>query len=185
MHITSVRWECKGGWKSSHNLQRIFLMLAHFQLPAFQKHTHLQSLRSELHCWCLFYLFSAEQRNNQYHGWLQKWEGWSKSCLSNTRLECPTLCHKKSFCFGHISNLLLTKLATQVFLYTVYISIYTFESLDQILWCCHSNKKSSAVLSLGTIYLVCIFLTFESVDVHPMVLPFKWNLFNGTFTWYY
>ena len=32
------------------------------------------------------------------------------------------------------------------------------------LWCYHSNETSSAVLSHGTIYLVCIVLTFESVD---------------------
>ena len=32
------------------------------------------------------------------------------------------------------------------------------------LWCYHSNETSSAVRSHGTIYLVCIVLTFESVD---------------------
>ena len=33
--------------------------------------------------------------------------------------------------------------------------IVTFESVDEILWCCHSHEVSSAVLSHGTIYLVC------------------------------
>ena len=33
--------------------------------------------------------------------------------------------------------------------------VVTFESLDQIPWCYHSNETSSAVLSHGTIYLVC------------------------------
>ena len=31
----------------------------------------------------------------------------------------------------------------------------TFESVDEILWCHHSNETSSAVFSHGTIYLVC------------------------------
>ena len=31
----------------------------------------------------------------------------------------------------------------------------TFESVDEILWCYHSNETSSAVLLHGTIYLVC------------------------------
>ena len=32
--------------------------------------------------------------------------------------------------------------------------ILTFKSVHEILWCDHSNKTSSAVLSHGTIYLV-------------------------------
>ena len=32
--------------------------------------------------------------------------------------------------------------------------ILTFESVDEILWCCHSSETSSAVLSHGTIYLL-------------------------------
>ena len=30
--------------------------------------------------------------------------------------------------------------------------VLTFESVDEILWCYHSNETSSAVLSHGTIY---------------------------------
>ena len=41
--------------------------------------------------------------------------------------------------------------------------VLTFESVDEILWCDHSNETSSAVLSHGTIYIVC-FSKFESVD---------------------
>jgi len=33
--------------------------------------------------------------------------------------------------------------------------IVTFESVHEILWCCHSHEISPAVLSYGTIYLVC------------------------------
>ena len=32
--------------------------------------------------------------------------------------------------------------------------VLTFESVDETLWCYHSNKTSSAVLSHGTVYLV-------------------------------
>ena len=37
----------------------------------------------------------------------------------------------------------------------LYEMVLTFESVDEIPWCCHSNETSSAVLSRGTIYLVC------------------------------
>ena len=33
--------------------------------------------------------------------------------------------------------------------------VLTFESVDVILWCDHSNETSSAVLSYDTIYSVC------------------------------
>ena len=39
-------------------------------------------------------------------------------------------------------------------LFILYV-VLTFESVDEILWCYHSNETSSAVLSHGTIYLVC------------------------------
>ena len=42
----------------------------------------------------------------------------------------------------------------QVLLYILYV-VLTFVSLGEILWCYHSNKTSSAVLSHGTIYLAC------------------------------
>ena len=37
----------------------------------------------------------------------------------------------------------------------IWYVVLTFESVDEILWCDHSNETSSAVLSHGTIYLVC------------------------------
>ena len=36
-----------------------------------------------------------------------------------------------------------------------YTLILTFEFVDEILWCYHSNETSSEILSHGTIYLVC------------------------------
>ena len=65
---------------------------------------------------------------------------------------------------------------------TCYI-LLTFESVDEIVWCYHSNVTSSVVLSHGTIYLVCS-SNFWVCGWNPMVLPFKWNLFSSTFTWY-
>ena len=35
--------------------------------------------------------------------------------------------------------------------------VLTFESVDEILWCNHSNETSSAVLSQGTIYVLVIY----------------------------
>ena len=34
-------------------------------------------------------------------------------------------------------------------------AVLTFETVDEILWFDHSNETSSAILSHGTIYLVC------------------------------
>ena len=39
-------------------------------------------------------------------------------------------------------------------LFMKYVGL-TFESVDEILWFDHSNETSSAVLSVGIIYLVC------------------------------
>ena len=38
----------------------------------------------------------------------------------------------------------------------IYYVVLTFKSVDEILWCYHnSNETSPAVLSHGTIYLLC------------------------------
>ena len=65
--------------------------------------------------------------------------------------------------------------------------VLIFESVDEILWCAmhHSNDSALTELSRGTIHSVCG-STFESKPGwNPMVLPFKWNFFRSTFTWYY
>ena len=56
----------------------------------------------------------------------------------------------------------------------------TLRSVDEILWCYHSNETSSAVLSCNTIKT-----NFWLRGWNPMVLPFKWNLFSSSFTRYY
>ena len=37
----------------------------------------------------------------------------------------------------------------------IFYVVLTFESVDEILWCDHSNETSSVVLSHGTIYFLC------------------------------
>ena len=53
----------------------------------------------------------------------------------------------------------------QKFFLIVLCIVLTFESVDAILWCYHSNETSSEILSHGTIYLVCSSKEIESVDV--------------------
>ena len=66
-------------------------------------------------------------------------------------------------------------------IYQFWQNTLTCKSLDKILWCYHSNEISSAVISHGTIYLVCS-SNFWVCGWNPLVLPFKWNLFSSTFT---
>ena len=42
--------------------------------------------------------------------------------------------------------------------------VLTFESVYEILWCDHSNETSSVVLLHGIFYLICVYLTFETVN---------------------
>ena len=46
-------------------------------------------------------------------------------------------------------------------LFVLYV-VLTFESVDELLWCYHSNETSSAVFSHGT-NIQYVVLTFESV----------------------
>ena len=56
----------------------------------------------------------------------------------------------------------------------------TFESVDEILWCYHSNETSSAVLSQRNIYVVCSSNFFSlwmkpygvTIQVKPLQLYF-------------
>ena len=42
--------------------------------------------------------------------------------------------------------------------------VLTFESVYEILCCDISNETSSVVLLRGIIYLICVYLTFETVN---------------------
>ena len=65
----------------------------------------------------------------------------------------------------------------------IYLVLLTFESVDETQWCDHSNETSWAVLSQGTIYLLCS-SNFRICGRNPVVWPllFRRNVFNGTFT---
>ena len=76
---------------------------------------------------------------------------------------------------------LLIQVHCLLFLYFSYLFL-TFGSVDETLRCNHSNETSSAVLSHGTIYLVCSFNVWVC-GWNPMVLPFKRNLYSSTFMW--
>ena len=66
----------------------------------------------------------------------------------------------------------------------LYDMVLTFESVDELLRCYHSNKSYWAVLSWGTVYYAV--QGGSNVWVcgwNPMVLPFKWKLLSSTFLW--
>ena len=58
--------------------------------------------------------------------------------------------------------------------------VLTFKSVDEILWCCHSNETSSAVLSDGTIYIV-LSLWMKSYGVTIQIKPLWQNNCPGFF----
>ena len=60
-------------------------------------------------------------------------------------LICPTTLSEKNFALS------VSKLKVEV----MKTDIPTLESVDEITLCSHSNKTSSAVLSDGSIYLLC------------------------------
>ena len=64
----------------------------------------------------------------------------------------------------------------------LYKVILTFESVDEILKCDHSNESYWAVLSCGIVY----YAAEDSSNVwlcgwNPEVWPFKWKLFESNF----
>ena len=50
--------------------------------------------------------------------------------------------------------------------------VLTFESVDEILWCYHSNESFSAGINLRTASLVCS-SNFLVGRCNPMMLPFR------------
>ena len=64
--------------------------------------------------------------------------------------------------------------------------LVTFGSVDEILWCDHSNGSYWAVRSYSTVYYAVEGdSNFWVCGWNPMVWPFKWKLFRRTFTWCY
>ena len=83
------------------------------------------------------------------------------------------------------------KATEQYFPVVLFIMLYkvvlTFESVDEILNCGHSNESYWAVLSRGTIYYAVQGDSNFWVQTkwNPLVWPIKWKLFGSSFTWYY
>ena len=80
------------------------------------------------------------------------------------------------------------KATEQYFLVVLFIMLYkvvlTFESVDEILKCDHSNESYWAVLSCGTVYYaVQGGSNFWVCGWNPMMWPFKWKLLSSTFLW--
>jgi len=68
----------------------------------------------------------------------------------------------------------------------LYKVVLTFESVEEILKCGHSNKSYWAVLSCGAVYFVVQGgSNFWVCERNPKVRPFKWKLPSSTFLWWY
>ena len=63
--------------------------------------------------------------------------------------------------------------------------VLTFDSVDEIMKCDHSNESYWAVLSCGTVYYVVHDVSnFWLCGWNPGVWPFKWKLLSSTFLWH-
>ena len=68
---------------------------------------------------------------------------------------------------------------------TLYKVILTFESVNEILWCDHSNESYWAVLYCGTVYYaVQCGSKFWVCELNPMEWPLKCKLLSSTFLGY-
>ena len=85
----------------------------------------------------------------------------------------------------HLNYLQRTRLGKEILFITRYKVVPTFESVDEILYCDHSNESYWAVLSCGTVYYAVQGSSYFWVrGWNPKVLPFKWKLLSSTFLWY-
>ena len=82
------------------------------------------------------------------------------------------------------------KATEQYFPVVLFIMLYKvvlpFESVDEILWCDHSNENYWAVLSCGIVYYaVQGGSNFWVCGRNPVDWPFNWNIFGSTLAWCY
>ena len=68
--------------------------------------------------------------------------------------------HEHMFTFHTDEGISLTLSFPESVMETLKVAL-TFESVDEILWCDHSNETSSAVLSHGTIYYFVLNFDFR------------------------
>ena len=67
----------------------------------------------------------------------------------------------------------------------LYKVVLTFESVDEIIWCDHSNESYWTVLPCGTVYYAVEGgFNFWICGGNPIVWPFKWKLLSSSFLWY-
>ena len=82
-------------------------------------------------------------------------------------------------------KLLIEQCFPVVLFIMLYKVVLAFESVDEILWCDHSNESYWAILSCGTVYYaVQGGSNFWGCGWNPMVWLFKWKLVSSTFLWY-
>ena len=80
---------------------------------------------------------------------------------------------------------LLEQYVPVVLFIMLYKVVLTFESVDEILKCDHSNESYWAVLSCGTVYYAVLGgSNFWVCGWNPKVWSFKWKLKSSTFLWY-
>ena len=65
----------------------------------------------------------------------------------------------------------------------LYKAVLTFESVDEILKCGHSNESYWAVLFCGAVYVVQGGSNCWGCGWYPEVWPFKLKLLSSTFQW--
>ena len=82
-------------------------------------------------------------------------------------------------------KLLIEQYFPVVLFIMLYKVVLAFESVDEILWCDHSNESYWAILPCGTVYYaVQGGSNFWGCGWNPMVWLFKWKLVSSTFLWY-
>ena len=84
-------------------------------------------------------------------------------------------------CVGEIPQFVTIRITEQYFPVVLFIMLYkvvfTFESVDEILWCDQSNESYWAVLSCGIVYFpVDGGSKFWLCGWNPTVSPFTWKL---------
>ena len=127
-------------------------------------------------------------------GWNPKVWPFKWKLLSSTFLWCCLLCCTRWFKLLRLrmKSLRVTiqmKATEQYFLVVLFVMLYkvvlTFESVDEILNCDHSNESYWVVLSCGAVYCaVQGGSNFWVCGWNPKVWPFKWKLLSSKFLWY-
>ena len=126
-----------------------------------------------------------------WHLWVtiqreQNYITWSYPAHKIKQEECSVsgTPHFKSFQWKLLHNSIFHPVALFIRLWKLQV-VQTFEYVDEIPRCDHSNESYWAVLSCGTVYYaVQGGSNFWVCGWNPTVWPFKWKLLSITFLWY-